>query len=406
MTQRHRWIIAWALAVCAPAVAAPPLPPSDALDRAVAVAPAVAEARAAADEAAGTSQILRSGPHEWTVRGTGQIRDMQGAAPVREWDTGLETGWRVGAKRRLDFAAADLEGERATIRVAAAERDARRSLLEAWFSCIKTDNRLRLARAGATDVARLGAVANQRVVSGDGSELERKLAAAERASADTEVANAEAAARAARQWLSMLGLDVPCVSGGETEPPAAAPSRRGVDTAIGLAQRDVARARLDVERARADRIPDPVIGIKFANERGGAERIVGLTFSIPLPGARRAGELARASAHARRVEQGAALAELQHRRLLGELDLTREALVTRRQLAQAEAVAREEAAATMAHAYALGDGDLALVAAAHRDARRARASADDALYDAWLAASVSQLYGLGSAQRAGSDVGS
>jgi outer membrane protein TolC len=381
------------------------MPPKDALDLAVENSPAVAEARAAADEAAGVSQVLRSGPHEWTLRGTGQTRDVLGEPRFREWETALEKGWRLPTKRKLDFTAAEVEGDRAANRIATVERDTRRALLEAWFSCVKAEVRARLAHAGATDLAHLGAVANQRFLSGDGSDLERKVAAAEIASADAEVASAEEASLAARQLLLILGLETPCVAGGDSDPPAAAPSRDVLDPAISLAASDVARARVDVERARADRVPDPVIGLKFANERGGAERIVGVTFSVPLPGGRRAGELARATAHARRIEQGAALATLQHRRLLEDLELTRKSSLTRRRLAQAEALAREDAASMMARAYGLGDGELVLVAAAKREARRARAGAEGAFYDAWLSASVSQLYGASIEEREAQNTG-
>lgn len=123
-----------------------------------------------------------------------------------------------------------------------------------------------------------------------------------------------------------------------------------------------------------------------------------MTFAVPLPGARRGGELARAAARARRVEQSAAFVALEHRRTIAELEIAHETQLSRRRLTQAEAGAREEAAATMARAYALGDGDLALITTAKRDARHARVSADDALYDAWLAVSVLQLYGSGPAE--------
>jgi hypothetical protein len=92
--------------------------------------------------------------------------------------------------------------------------------------------------------------------------------------------------------------------------------------------------------------------------------------------------------------------------LLEELELSREASLTRHRLTQTEALAREDAASTMARAYALGDGELALVAAAKREARRARASAADALYDAWLFATVSQLYGASVADHDAPNTGS
>ncbi|MCK7496877.1 MAG: TolC family protein [Comamonadaceae bacterium] len=54
---------------------------------------------------------------------------------------------------------------------------------------------------------------------------------------------------------------------------------------LALARAQVQRERLVAARSGADRLPDPTAGIHYASEFGGRERIVGVSVSIPLPGA-------------------------------------------------------------------------------------------------------------------------
>ena len=53
-------------------------------------------------------------------------------------------------------------------------------------------------------------------------------------------------------------------------------------------------------RARADRFPDPSLGLRVLNDRGGAESVIGVVFSVPIGGRYRravgAAETAEASA--------------------------------------------------------------------------------------------------------------
>ncbi|MGU4704116.1 TolC family protein, partial [Burkholderia cepacia] len=51
-----------------------------------------------------------------------------------------------------------------------------------------------------------------------------------------------------------------------------------------ITQESLKRAELTANRARADRIPDPTVGIYTASEARRSERIVGISVSIPLGG--------------------------------------------------------------------------------------------------------------------------
>src|SRR4030065_1414783 len=50
------------------------------------------------------------------------------------------------------------------------------------------------------------------------------------------------------------------------------------------AQAQLQKAQAEAERARADKLPDPTVGIYTASEVGGRERFTGLSVSMPIPG--------------------------------------------------------------------------------------------------------------------------
>ena len=57
---------------------------------------------------------------------------------------------------------------------------------------------------------------------------------------------------------------------------------------IAAIEADAAQADALAARARADRLPDPTLGLRAMNDRGGAERVMGLVFNMPIGGRHRA----------------------------------------------------------------------------------------------------------------------
>ena len=66
--------------------------------------------------------------------------------------------------------------------------------------------------------------------------------------------------------------------------------------ALKVAQTQMRMAQAQSERARAEKVPDPTVGVYAALEAGGRERILGIAFSIPLPGGLRDSRSAKAVA--------------------------------------------------------------------------------------------------------------
>ena len=125
-----------------------------------------------------------------------------------------------------------------------------------------------------------------------------------------------------------------------------------------IMQESLKRAELTADRARADRIPDPTVGIYTASEARRSERIVGVAVSIPLGGTYRKETMQEAL-----KQVDVTRAELERQRK--EIDLAtaetindaRTALGRWRSAEQSAQMARENARLGQ-RGYAIGEGDL------------------------------------------------
>jgi outer membrane protein TolC len=131
------------------------------------------------------------------------------------------------------------------------------------------------------------------------------------------------------------------------------------DHALRAMREDVSRQDLTAQRARADRIPDPMLGVRVLDERDGAERSVGLVFSMPIGSGNRAARADAAMADARASRRDS---EAMHREseLEARLTVTHATHAVNRWQAQYRAYgAMALAAARTRKAWELGETDLA-----------------------------------------------
>ena len=165
----------------------------------------------------------------------------------------------------------------------------------------------------------------RRVALGDAAQRDSDVLQAERAMLAAQVSAARDAERAARQTLviEFPGIEIPArpstlpdpdpLPGGVQEWLARI-VRQSVE--IGIADGEAARLAKVAERARANRTPDPTVGVRMMSERGGAERVIGVVLTVPFGTDYRSAMAATESANAaaaeaealgvrRAVEQGA-----------------------------------------------------------------------------------------------------
>ena len=152
--------------------------------------------------------------------------------------------------------------------------------------------------------------------------------------------------------------------------------------ALAAAQAQATLARLQLGRLEADRRPDPTVALRFAQERGGAEQVLGLTVAIPFGSALRD----------QRVQAGAAAwsaAQAQVRALQAQLAADADRIAAAPAQAshvagrlQAAAQAAQTSARLTERAQAAGEATLAELLQQHRQAGDAALAAALAQVDA------------------------
>jgi outer membrane protein TolC len=221
--------------------------------------------------------------------------------------------------------------------------------------------------------------------------MDVNLATAERAALEANAAGATEELRTAKEQLEARGLNAACEGLALADPPPAAPMIAhdpSTDPAVRAAAAASELARVRATRARADRWSDPSIGVRYAEERGGAERILGVFISVPLPGRRLAAESDRAAARAHMADAEHRQAQLQSTLRSGESH-ARLRTATSQWGPLTEAAKQQSQAAKQAWtAYTLGESDLATALVAMRSARSAQANAQACAVEAWHASSL------------------
>lgn len=344
--------------------------------------PSVAAARSLLEMARAEAGILERSPYEWTARLSSQRRSIESGPRHNEWNATLERPWRLPAKATADanLARATLvEGE---ARVGEALHRVARELASSWLDWLGAESARDLAKAmQAAAQANLDAV-TKRLRAGDASKLDVSLAQGDLAEQQRSANEAETQASVARARLQARFPGIAIVP---TPLAAPVPLMQGFEYWRGrilqqsddlkLAEAQWHKSRAQAERARAERIPDPTVGLYTGSELGGQERIVGLSVSIPIPGGQRS---LRADRAVHSVE--AARQEVEQKRLQLEAEVAA-AVATAQgsfrgvQIAEEGARAMQEAAQLMQRAYSLGEADLQSLLTARRQAAAAANSA-------------------------------
>lgn len=391
-----RWPWLWLALACVSAHAGagddPLLPPSELVLRAIGGTPEVQGAEAGVSRASAQARMRASGSYEAQVTAIPQRRRVEGDRTYNEWEFDVTRSVRWPNKARLDREIGARGQEAAQLGLEDAHHAAARRLLVAWSDW----QRARVARAQLTQLMEVAqrdrdAVA-RRVALGDAAERERIAADAALAQSRAALQRAQAAqAQAELLWRSVF----PSIRLPEREPSTeyAPPELEGGDAAwveliiarsheVGVSAALARQKDAEARRARADRLPDPSVGIRVLNDLGGRERAYGVVLGIPLGGAYRRAEAASASADAQAAEADLAMVrrdvEREARAVVAAARAQRDIWASQRQALEA---ARAHAAKA-ARAYALGESGIAELLAARRTEQEAALAERQAAIDA------------------------
>lgn len=285
------------------------LPAEMAVREAVARAPDVLTAEAQRDAKAARAEGTRAGTAETVVRVIGQGRQVREPSDrFPEGQIAIERSLRLWGKARADGALADLATEAGNLAVKDARHETSRQILSLWIGAIRASQARMAAEDNVRAATDLSTMTARRVQLGDAARLDAELAAAERARTRAAVATAEATEAASLAELSarfpILGRPTPEPVRIALPPPPQEPAEQLRGTYVRdsheyrLAMADEAHALQQARRSDLDRKPDPTVGMFVTVERGGAERILGVSVSMPLGSAYRRSNAVAAAADA------------------------------------------------------------------------------------------------------------
>lgn len=369
------------------------LPPLASTREVIGALPQVQAARAGQDAAQARGQALDSGAYEWNLRAGAQERRDDAGGRYLENEVALERSIRWGGKARTDRALGEAGVAAARSGYADTWHEAVRDLLQSWYQWQRARSAARVQGQQTALAQEQLDIAARRVKAGDVPRIDELMAQAERDRMQAQQQLVQEQEQVLRTELLKrfpgLALDVewPEAVNAEALQLAGAPAgwvQRILDDnhEIELAEAEVRQARLRSERAELQRQPDPLLGVRAARERGGAENIVGVYIGIPLTGSLRAAEQRVALAELAAAEQ-----RLLQTRQRVEAAAQRVVLRASHALAAWQRLAAvEQAMARVAQlgmkAYGLGEMTLTEALQSRRTALEAALAAEAARWDA------------------------
>lgn len=232
-----------------------------------------------------------SGNYEFNLRaGSSQRNIADTGKNLKEWDVALERPLRLFNKVGIDRDIGTASVARAEYAVGDARHEAGRTLLRLWFTWQREQAQAILWQQQLDIFSQQARMAEKRVKAGDAPKLDMNQAQA-------AAAQANVSAHQARLRAQLAGNDLarqfPAIQLPE-KPSFAMPQAIEHDAAfwrsrvfghnheLGVAQAQHRVQQLLAQRSHADRVPDPTVGLRYANEIGGNEKVTGVYVTVPL----------------------------------------------------------------------------------------------------------------------------
>ncbi|BCK87331.1 hypothetical protein MIZ01_1103 [Sideroxyarcus emersonii] len=355
----------------------PDLPPHDQVDMALESHINVMTAETGVRIEQVNQRKWESGNYEFSLR-TGSYQRQIGVPNqhLKEWDVTLERPVRLINKVLIDSDIGQEVVTRANFALGDARHEAGRTLLHLWFNWQREQMQVTQWQQQVENLTQQAQTTDKRLKSGDAPRME--LSQANAAVAQATVALQQARMRAelagnelSRQFPSIV-LPQRLAS---TEPQPITEDLDYWKQIITNDNHELEMVRSErriqqmlAQRSRADRVPDPTVGLRFSSEMGGNEKVSGVFLSIPLSFGLR-------SANAENAEYQAQIAgdreNAVRRRLDGDVYAAYTQAVNSYQIWQqaSEAAASiRQNADLVSRAYSLGESSLTETLTARRQA--------------------------------------
>lgn len=381
----------YAAAATAEPLNMPDLPPHDQVDAALDRNINVMNARSQLQIERVNQRKRESGEYEYTLRGSSAKNYMVTTAErLRDWEVALERPFRLPNKMMID---SDIGAEgvmRGENMLGDARHQTSRTLLQLWFNWRRERTQVMQWQQQVDILNMQATMTEKRIKAGDAPRMELNQVNAAAAMAGVALRQAQlrselAASELARQFGAIkLPNDTPA--------PEPQPINHGLaywkeailklNHELGWVQAESRMRERLAARASADRMPDPTIGVRYASQLSGTQKVSGVYLSIPLPSSLR-------SANADSAAYEAQIATDREQTLLIRLDADIHATYTQAvnayqiwQQARDAAAALRQNADLVARAYSLGESSLSDTLVARRLALEASLAESLAKLDA------------------------
>ena len=339
----------------------------------------------------------RAGPHEWTpsVQYGRRTYEADAATPrttQSEWEAALERGIRLPGKAQAAELAAQRQGALAEARQQQAWRQLSLQAITLYADWLREQRQEQVWQDQVKLLTQQSEAVNKRQKLGDAAQIDSIQMQASLTQARLQ-AQAAAQRRQAR-WTS-LQASFPGWPAQLTTPalPDASPTLsteqlqallgHTPDARAALFEADFAQAQAELDRR--DTTADPTVGVKVAQARGSAEKMLALTLSWPIGGAARSLGAQSSAALAEAAAQRREDVQRQVSRDLSLLQQEAQDSLSQWQLAQQALQQLQSVARSLDKGFALGEGALSEVLQARRLANEQALVAAQAEVDAWQA---------------------
>jgi outer membrane protein TolC len=373
------------------------LPPETAVKKSFALMPQLRASNLGVRLADNQKAKLNAGHYEWAAKLGLNRRSEQLGASYQEQEFALERPLRWFGKADKDRAIGDKGMDVAKASYADQWHEASRSLMTDWFDALRESNTLIELRQQVAIAAQLAAIASKRVKAGDVARYEQLFAETELQRIRALLQQAEQREELALQQLQMTypGLPQPDIQ--SLPVPKNINGSDALSTEhwlhkimndnheLELAQAEAAYVSLQAARVEQDKMPDPTIGIRSSRERNGQERIMGLSISIPFPGAARQSErlaaITKSQIANEKMQQTQMKVRLMAQKTITDTQRSFSSWQTLHRLSQQS----QEQATLMQKAYQLGEVGISETLNARKTASDAALAASNAQIDALAA---------------------
>lgn len=273
------------------------LPPEAAVKDALLASPGIQSARAQKEAMNLRANTLRTGTAEFTLRANLQERRVPASHErFNETTFALERPVRLWGKSSVDGQLSDKTVALAEVAFNDAMHEASRELMKLWFAHAQAELAQGQAQKQVASAGQILKLAQARFKQGEIARMDLELSQAEvqrtQAAAQLAQADLDSAAAAFQRRYPTLALSAPSALNNAHNVDDFAQTQEELKRSFLTQNHELNTLRLEAqrlelwaERARLDRLADPTVGIYTARDRGGAEQITGLTFSMPLSGA-------------------------------------------------------------------------------------------------------------------------